>query len=225
MALSIKYLGHSGFLLTDGAFRVVIDPFLTGNPLAACAPGDVACDTILLTHGHGDHVGDTVAIARSNNATVVSTFEVAAWVTKQEVGNCVGLNVGGTHKADWGTAWQVPAIHSCTLPDGSAGGCATGYVITMGGKTVYHLGDTALFSDLALAKRRGRIDVALIPCGGHFTMDIADAVEAVRLIEPTFTIPMHYNTFPPIEVDIGSFAPPNTKTVVLKPGATFEVPA
>src|ERR1700722_6389369 len=197
--MEIRFLGQSAFELTDGDTTVLIDPFLTGNPKAAVAADELEPDVILLTHGHADHLGDTVAIAKRTGAHVVAIVELANELSEEGLENVHDPNLGGTVKFDWGWVKLVPAWHTSTTPKGTVSTPA-GLLISFGGKIVYHLGDTALFSDLALVARRGDpVDVALVCIGGHYTMDRWDAVEAVKLIAPKQVIPCHYDTFPPIE--------------------------
>src|SRR5436309_13021338 len=172
----VQFLGHACFTLSDGDATVLIDPFLTGNPKAAIAAGDVAATTILLTHGHADHIGDTVPIAKRTGATVVAIVELANEIGAEGV-DVRDPNLGGTVKFDWGWAKLVPAWHTSTTPKGTVNTPA-GLVVSIGGKTVYHLGDTCLFSDLALVGKRDPVDVALMCIGGHYTMDSTDGVEA-----------------------------------------------
>ncbi|MDX6722279.1 MAG: hypothetical protein QOD73_683 [Solirubrobacteraceae bacterium] len=204
--MNIRYLGHSAFSLEHEGTTVLIDPFLTGNPKAAASADEVAADAILLTHGHGDHYGDVVAIAKRTGAAVLAITELAG-----ELGGELGEdhpvfdpNMGGTVSFDWGSVQVVPAWHTSTTPNGTVNTPA-GLVIELGGRRVYHLGDTALFSDLQLVKRRGAIDVALMCIGGHYTMDRHDAVAAAELVGARQIIPCHYDTFPPIETDAQAF--------------------
>jgi L-ascorbate metabolism protein UlaG (beta-lactamase superfamily) len=223
--MEIQYLGHSAFRLSDGNVNVLVDPFLTGNPKAAASADEVEADVILLTHGHADHYGDTVDIAKRTGATVVAIVEVANEISGKGVEDVRDPNLGGTVKFDWGWVKLVPAWHTGTTPDGQVHTPA-GLLIGIGGKLVYHLGDTALFSDLQLISRRGdHVDVALVPIGGHYTMDRIDAVTAVEFVNPTTVIPCHYDTFPPIETDAEAFkSDVETSTgatvVVLAPGET-----
>ncbi len=220
--MQIRFLGHAAFELSDGDTTVLIDPFLTGNPKAAVAADAVSADAILLTHGHVDHFGDTVPIAKRTGAHVVAVVEIANELSAGGLENVHDPNIGGTVAFDWGWAKLVPAWHTSTTPKGTAN-VPAGLVVHMGGKTVYHLGDTALFSDLALPGRRDAIDVALVCIGGHYTMDRFDAVEAAKLIGAKQVIPCHYDTFPPIETDARAFkadveAAGAGEVVVLAPG-------
>jgi L-ascorbate metabolism protein UlaG (beta-lactamase superfamily) len=223
--MDITWLGHSAFLLEDAGTRVLIDPFLTGNPKASVSADEVQADVILLTHGHADHLGDTVDIAKRTGAPVVAIVEVA-----NELAEDLGAdhqvfdpNIGGTVKFDWGWVKLVPAWHTGMTPKGTAHTPA-GLVISLGGKVVYHLGDTALFSDLKLVAHRGDpIDVALMCIGGHYTMDRIDAVTAAEFIGARQIIPCHYDTFPPIETDTDAFkneveTSTASEVVVLEPG-------
>src|SRR3954453_3294162 len=184
MAVDIRWLGQSCFELKAGGTTVLTDPFLTGNPKAAASADEVEADVILLTHGHADHLGDTVDIAKRTGATVVAIVELANEIAGAGVDNVLDPNYGGTVKFDWGWVKLVPAWHTAVSPNGTPH-MPAGLLVKLGGQGVYHLGDTCLFSDLQLAGRRGDgVDVALVPIGGHYTMDRSDAVEAVRLINP-----------------------------------------
>ena len=222
--MEIKFLGHAAFLLEDGGTRVLIDPFLSGNPKAAVGAGDVDPTHIFLTHGHSDHIGDTVDIAKRTGAHVVAIVEIAGELGESGVENVSDPNIGGTVRFDDVWVRLTPAWHTSTTPNGTVNTPA-GLVIGIGGKIVYHLGDTGLFSDLALPGRRDEIDVALMCIGGHYTMDRYDAVQAAALVGAKRVIPCHYNTFPPIETDAQEFkreveATTNSKVVVLEPGDT-----
>ena len=221
--MEVRFLGHACFTLSDGDATVLIDPFLTGNPKAAIAADDVAATTILLTHGHADHIGDTVAIAKRTGAPVVAIVELAGEIASDGV-DVRDPNLGGTVKFNWGWVKLVPAWHTSTTPKGTVNTPA-GLVINFKDTMVYHLGDTCLFSDLQLVGKRAPVDIALMCIGGHYTMDRSDAVEAARLIGAKTVIPCHYNTFPPIETDAQAFksdveSATSSNVAVIEPGGT-----
>jgi L-ascorbate metabolism protein UlaG (beta-lactamase superfamily) len=223
--MEIRFLGHACFELVDGDARVLIDPFLTGNPKAAVAAGDVDPTHILLTHGHADHLGDTVEIAKRTGATVIGQPELVGEISGKGVENVVDPNLGGTVELPGGWVRMVPAWHTAVTPDGTPHTPA-GLVVKLGDKVAYHLGDTCLFSDLALPGRRDHLDVAIVNIGGHYTMDRHDAVEAVKLVGADVVIPCHFDTFPPIETDAGEFksvveAETSSKVEILEPGASY----
>lgn len=222
----LTFLGQSAVLLEADGRSVLVDPFLTGNPKAVTAADDLSPDVILLTHGHGDHYGDTVPIAKRTGAKVVAIVEIANELAEEGL-DVVDPNLGGTVAFEGGWVRLVPAWHTNTTPKGTVA-IPAGLVIHFGGKTIYHLGDTALFSDLALPGKRDRLDAALIPIGGHYTMDRHDAVEAARLVGAPVVVPVHYDTFPPIETDAGAFKQDVenagiARVEVLAPGASIEI--
>ena len=222
--MDIRFLGHAAFELTEGDTRVLIDPFLTGNPKGAVSADEVEPTHIFLTHGHADHIGDTAEIAKRTGAQVVATVELANELQEDGVENVSDPNIGGTVEFGSVSVRLTPAWHTSTTPKGTVNTPA-GLVITMGDTTVYHLGDTALFSDLQLVKARDNIDVALMCIGGHYTMDRTDAVDAAELVGAKTVIPCHYNTFPPIETDAEAFksdveSATGSSVVVLEPGET-----
>jgi L-ascorbate metabolism protein UlaG (beta-lactamase superfamily) len=226
--MDIRFLGHACFELSDGDTRVLIDPFLTGNPKAAVEAGDVDPTHIFLTHGHADHLGDTVDIAKRTGAQTVAIVELANELGESGVENVSDPNIGGTVEFDGGV-WvrYVPAWHTAVSPSGTPHTPA-GIVVGIGGKIVYHLGDTGLFSDLALPGRRDDIDVALMCIGGHYTMDRHDGVSAAGLVGARQIIPCHYDTFPPIETDANAFksdveGQTDSEVIVLDPGGTHSI--
>jgi L-ascorbate metabolism protein UlaG (beta-lactamase superfamily) len=225
--MDIRFLGHACFELSDGDTRVLVDPFLTGNPKAAVEAGDVDPTHIFLTHGHQDHWGDIVDIAKRTGAQCVAIVELAGELTGSGVENVADPNIGGTVEFDGGWVRLTPAWHTSTTPGGTVNTPA-GLVINLGGQTVYHLGDTALFSDLQLVKQRDQVDVALMCIGGHYTMDRHDAVRAAELVGARTVIPCHYNTFPPIETDDQAFKADvedttSSNVVILQPGEAHSV--
>jgi L-ascorbate metabolism protein UlaG (beta-lactamase superfamily) len=221
--MDIRFLGHAAFTLSDGDTTVLIDPFLTGNPQAAVQASELSPTTILLTHGHADHVGDTIEIAKRTGAPVLATTELADELGEDGI-EVINANYGGSHEFEWGTAKLVPAWHDSSTPKGKHNSPA-GVVVEFGGVVVYHLGDTCLFSDLQLVGRNKPVDIAIVPIGGHFTMDRHDAVTAADFVGAKTIIPCHYNTFPLIETDANAFATDIQSTldataVVLEPGAS-----
>jgi len=227
--MDIRWIGHATFELSDGQARVLIDPFLApNNPVAPVSADDVDPTHILITHGHSDHVADALAVAKRTGAHCVAQVELAGWLGEQGVENTSDPNLGGTVEFDWGWVKLVQAFHTGTLPDGTVVGSQAGLVVNIGDTTVYHLGDTALFGDLRLIAERTPVDVALIPIGGHYTMDRHDAAVAAELIGAGTVIPMHYNTFPPIETDAEAFksdveSRTSSQVVILNPGDTHSM--
>jgi L-ascorbate metabolism protein UlaG (beta-lactamase superfamily) len=213
----------------EGRDRVLIDPFLTGNPMASTTADKVDCDIICVTHGHGDHLGDAVNIARRTGAVVASIIEMSEWLEKTGV-KSVGFNMGGTATIRNTKITMVPAFHSSSI--GAPGlefsaAMAVGMVVDSG-KVVYHAGDTCVFGDMKLIGELYKPDVALLPIGGFFTMDPKQAAMATGLINPKIAIPMHYGTWPPIEQDPKEFEKlakksSKAKIVILKPGEHLEV--
>ena len=217
----LKYLGHACFLLQNGKNSLIIDPFLTGNPVAATTADQINCQYILVSHGHEDHLGDAVSIAKRTGATIISTAEIARSCGEKGA-EAHAMHLGGKHSFDFGYVRITPAFHGAGIP----GGHACGFIINYYGKIVYHAGDTALFGDMALLGRLESIDAALLPIGDNFTMGPSDAAEAANLLQPKRVIPMHYNTWPLI-----AQSPENFKldvetrfkipVQILKPGDTF----
>ena len=225
--MEIRFLGQSCVELTAGDARVLVDPFLTGNPKAAAEASELEPTHIFLTHGHSDHYGDIVDIGKRTGAQVVAIVEVAGELAEQGLENVADPNIGGTIKFEGGWVRLTPAWHTGTTPNGQVHTPA-GLVINLGGKTVYHVGDTALFSDIRLAGERDRLDAAIVCIGGHYTMDRHDAAIACEWIGAPVVIPCHYDTFPPIETDAQAFksdveSQTSSEVVVLEPGDTHSV--
>jgi L-ascorbate metabolism protein UlaG (beta-lactamase superfamily) len=220
--MEIHYLGHASFALISDGVTVLLDPWLTGNPAATVTADELEADAILLSHGHPDHIGDVVPIAKRTGAPVVAITEIAHELAEDGVEDVRNPNLGGTISFDWGSVKLLPAWHSSTTPKGTVSPAA-GLMITFADKTIYHLGDTALFGDLELIGRRYEIDSALVCIGGHFTMDRHDAAEAARMIGARQVIPCHYNTFPLVKADAPAFkadveASSASEVIVLAPG-------
>lgn len=207
--MKIRYLSHSAFLLSGGGGAIAIDPFIEGNPTSPVSVADVKADYVIVTHAHPDHFGDAVAIARANNATVISTYEVATFCQSKGL-NAHPLHIGGGFDFPFGRVKLTIAHHGSAYPDENGKlvsvGIACGALITMGGKTAYHAGDTGLFLDMKLIGEINTIDAALLPIGDNFTMGMDDAVRAVEFLNPKLAIPMHYDTFDVIKADPAVFA-------------------
>ncbi len=206
MSISITWHGHGTFSLNVSGKNVVVDPFFAGNnPAAKTAVSDVAADFILQTHGHGDHIADTVGLAARTGALVIGNFEICNWIGDKGHENAHAMNTGGGWDFPFGRVKMTPALHSSGLPDGSYGGDPGGFVVTAEGKNIYIAGDTALFSDMSLIGRMG-LDVAILPIGDNFTMGPDDALLAIDYLKPKVVIPCHYNTWPLIAVDVANWA-------------------
>ena len=205
--MEITYYGHSTFQLKTQGTVLLFDPFLTGNPLAEgiVTPDDLQPDFIFLTHAHGDHWGDTLAIARHTGAPVVANFEITNYVQAQGHAEVVSLNTGGTWRWPWGRATMTYARHSSSFPDGTYGGNPNGFLIHAEGRCIYNTGDTCAFGEMAWIGQDHQVDAMLMPVGDAFTMGIAGSVRAAKMVQAGSNIPMHYNTFPPIAMDIGDW--------------------
>ena len=214
--MEIEFHGHSCFELSEGETRILIDPFLKpNNPSAVVSADDLAPTQIVISHGHADHMADAAGVAKANDAECVAVVEIANWLEEQGVEKVHDPNLGGTVRFDWGWVKLVPAWHTSTLPgsaespfsptSGTVVGAAAGLLVNLGGLTVYHAGDTCLFGDMKLIAERNPVDVAMLPIGGHYTMDRRDAVAAAELVGAATVIPMHFNTFPAIETDAQAF--------------------
>jgi L-ascorbate metabolism protein UlaG (beta-lactamase superfamily) len=237
--MEINYLGHSTVELVDGDTRILIDPFLKpNNPAAQLTAEDVNPTHVVLTHGHVDHTADAVAVGKRTGASFVAQSELSNILAENGIEDVADPNFGGTVEFDWGWVKLVQAFHSSTWPGsedrpfsptpGTVTGPAGGVVVNFAGKTLYHLGDTALFSDLRLIAERTPVDIAFMPIGGHYTMDRHDAVLAADFVGADTVIPVHYNTYPAIETDAEAFksdveSQTKSKVVVLAPGESHSV--
>ncbi|HYC81210.1 MAG TPA: metal-dependent hydrolase [Solirubrobacterales bacterium] len=227
--MEIKFHGQSCFELSNGETTVLTDPFLKpNNPAAVATAEEVNATHVAISHGHADHVADAVAVLKRTGAEAIAIVELANWLGEQGVESVKDPNFGGTVEYEWGYVSLVPAWHTNTLPDGTVIGPPAGLVIKIGETTVYHAGDTCLFSDMKLIAERSDIDVFLVPIGGHYTMDRRDAVRACEFVGAPTVIPMHYDTFPPIETDAEAFksdveSQTSSRVVVLEPGESHSV--
>jgi L-ascorbate metabolism protein UlaG (beta-lactamase superfamily) len=228
MATRLCWLGHACLLFESDGKRVLIDPFLTGNPAAAAKAEEVPADFILVSHGHGDHVGDTVAIARRTGATVVANYEISEWLKGQGLSRVHGQQHGGGHAFPFGRVKLTLAFHGSVLPDGTYGGNPCGFLITFpDGKRVYDAADTGLFGDMRLIGEEG-LDLAILPIGDNYTMGPDDALRAVKMLQPRKVVPIHYNTWDVIAQDANAWAErvrqeTQAEPVVLRPGGWVDV--
>ena len=224
----LTWHGHSTFLLeTDDGRLILFDPFLKKNPKANLKPSEIKkLDYILCSHGHSDHFEDAIYIAKHTGATIVGTYELVDFAQTKGAKNGHGMNVGGGHQFDFGYVKLTPALHSATVygdDEGKFTAIANGFWIDLGGKRLYHAGDTALTMEMQLL--RGRVDVALLPIGDNFTMGPDDALRAVEFIQPRTVIPMHYNTWDLIAQDPQQFRArvgSSAEVVILDPGQSYE---
>ncbi len=229
MKTQITWYGHAALGITTGGKQLLIDPFFTGNPAATAHPDTLAPNYILISHGHGDHLGDAVDIARRTGATIISNFEICSWFQdKHGHAQVHAQHIGGGFQYDFGRVKLTLALHGSTLPDGSAGGNPVGFLIYLAdGKKIYDAADTGLFGDMKFIGEE-KIDVALLPIGDNYTMGPDDALRAVKLVKPKVAIPIHYNTFDLIAQDAGKWArrvktatQGKTRVVILKPGESY----
>lgn len=227
MPLRVTWHGHSAWAIETGQHVIQIDPFLDDNPSATIQSGAVPADAILVSHGHGDHVGDAAKIAQRTGATVVANYEIATWFARQGVKHTLGMNIGGWAKLAFGRVKLTQAIHSSQLPDGSYGGTACGFLLELAGRRLYFAGDTSLYGDMQLLAAGG-LDLAVVPIGDLYTMGPDDALEAVKLLRPKLALATHYNTWPPIAQDAAAWAArvqaeTQSASTVLRPGESVEL--
>ena len=223
--MTLKYFGHSAFqIITDGGISILIDPFITGNPFATTKAEELKADFIIVTHAHGDHLGDTQVIADKKDTTIICVPELA-WILQEEGYKTHELQIGGSYSFSFGDVRFVKAEHGSATPDGRYAGLAAGAIISTGGKTIYHAGDTGLFQDMKLLGELNPIDLACLPIGGNFTMDPQDALLAAQWLKAPHVLPIHYNTFPVIEQDPALFVTElkslGMEGVPLQPGQSF----
>ena len=227
MSINITWYGHATLGLEIGGYKLLVDPYFTGNPAANTTADKVSADYILVTHGHFDHVGDAVAVAKRTGAMVISNFEIAEWMGKQGLQKTHGQHIGGGHEFPFGYLKLTPALHGSGLPDGTNGGNPAGFLLTpKDGRKIYISGDTGLFSDMRLIGQEG-IELAFVPIGDNYTMGPDDAFRAMEWIKPRHVIPVHYNTWELIAQDAGKWAERVSKlgviVHVLKPGESLMI--
>jgi L-ascorbate metabolism protein UlaG (beta-lactamase superfamily) len=226
--MKLTYYGHACFSVETGGRIILFDPFISPNPLAKhIEVNSIRADYIFLSHGHDDHVADVLDIAKRNNAKCVAAAEVSYWLEREGVEKVHGMNMGGAINFDFGTARGVSAIHSSSLPDGSYAGSPMGFVLTTGEKNFYYSGDTALTLDMQLIPHWVKLDFAVMPIGGNFTMEVADAVRAADFVQCDTVMGVHYNTFPPIVIDtdnaVRTFQAAKKTLLLPKIGETIEI--
>ena len=223
--MKLTYLGHSAFIINTDKHNIIIDPFVKDNPLCKLELSELPkIHYILVTHGHSDHLGDTVEIAKRHNSKVICNFEIAQYLVKYNI-DYHAMHIGGRVALDFGKVKMTPAIHGSSITESTHiiyAGVACGYLIDIDGVKLYHAGDTALTYDMKLLEREA-IDYAMLPIGGNFTMDLEDSLHALELIRPKKAIPMHYNTFNLIKEDPNKFKSPLCEVVIMNPNETLDI--
>lgn len=227
MSVEVTFLGHSTFQVQTGEHQVLIDPFLTGNPQASITAAELNPNFILVSHGHGDHIGDTVEIAKRTGAKVIANFEICEWLKAQGISNVHPQHIGGGFQHEFGRVKLTTALHGSMLPDGSNGGMPAGLLLQLEGATIYHAGDTGLFSDMQLIGEVG-LDLAILPIGDNFTMGPEDALRALRFLAPKQVVPCHFDTFGWIEQDAAAWVAQvskgtNTVGTLMSPGQILKL--
>lgn len=223
MGVKVTYIGHSCFTI-EGTKRIIIDPFLSGNPDATTAPDEVECDYILVTHGHADHLGDAIGISKKTGATIVAPYELAIYCQMQGAKNVHPMYIGGAHQFESNLKVKLTIAHHGSAVMGKDivyTGSPCGMLIMLDGKTIYHSGDTGLFYDMKLIGESNNIDLALLPIGDNFTMGPKDAAQAVKFLNCKEVIPMHYHTFDMIvqnPIIFKNFVENDSKVTILSPG-------
>ena len=227
MAAELTWLGHGTWSIASGEHHVLLDPFLDDSPVAPVKADEVEADFILVSHGHFDHTADVEKIAKRTGATVIACFEICEWFRGKGIENVHAMNIGGGHGFPFGWVKMTPAVHSSMLPDGSNGGVAAGFLLTLPEANVYFACDTGLFGDMHLIAAQG-VDLAVLPIGDNFTMGPDDALEAVKLLQPKRVVPVHVGTWPLIEQDVGAWAErvkeeTDAEPIVLQPGGKIKL--